>query len=226
MQSRLARFSIPLLLALFAYGATTSAEIYRWVDEDGKVHFTDQKPAAGNAESVELEIPDVGEPDEGELRRRELLKNAEEDFANDRRRAEERAADEHQRRVERPTGYAANRMCDEARIRYGVLHETMPIYWTTDDELRPAWSNDTYQGSRTYVADAERPNLIETVQENMNRNCANPGDMRLQQMTYAYWEHSNWCAAFKVKISTAHLARSKTPRSTIESMEEEYARDC
>lgn len=32
------------------------AEIYKWVDEDGKVHFTDQPPSEANVEKLDLRI--------------------------------------------------------------------------------------------------------------------------------------------------------------------------
>ena len=51
--------------------STHAAEIYRWVDENGKVHFTDKKPGQEKqAEEVKPNISRPQEPDEGEIRRR------------------------------------------------------------------------------------------------------------------------------------------------------------
>ena len=215
-----------LVGVLVLLAPVVSAEIYRWVDEDGKVHFSDEKPTDNKAETLDLEVPEVREPDEGELRRRELLKNAEEDFAYKQRRAAEDARRDNRSRIDAPTHYGADKLCEQARIRYGVLQEPMPIYWTNDNELRPAWSNDTYKGERTYVADDERPELIRAVRENMSRSCAEPDDMDAQYWTYRDWEHEQWCAAFKAKVAAARLPRSRTPRNTLKKLEEEYARDC
>lgn len=44
------------ILAVWMVLACTlaDAQVYRWVDEDGKVHFSDRKPVAENSEEVEL----------------------------------------------------------------------------------------------------------------------------------------------------------------------------
>ena len=43
-----------LLLAVLA--GSSHAEIYKWVDDKGKVHFTDQKPREQKAEELKLKI--------------------------------------------------------------------------------------------------------------------------------------------------------------------------
>lgn len=48
--------AIPVLL-LLALPVLASAEIYKWTDSNGRVHFTDQ--AVDNAETVELKIKEL-----------------------------------------------------------------------------------------------------------------------------------------------------------------------
>lgn len=45
------------LTALFFIAAPASAEMYRWVDAQGKVHYTDQPPAETSKSSKKLDIP-------------------------------------------------------------------------------------------------------------------------------------------------------------------------
>jgi len=45
-----------LLLLLCIVAGTGSAEIYRWVDSAGKVHFSDQPSEEHRSESLELKI--------------------------------------------------------------------------------------------------------------------------------------------------------------------------
>jgi glutaredoxin len=44
------KHTLALLLILFS--ASSHGEIYRWVDDHGHSHFSDQKPATNNAEEV------------------------------------------------------------------------------------------------------------------------------------------------------------------------------
>ncbi|MBT9612328.1 MAG: DUF4124 domain-containing protein [Burkholderiales bacterium] len=44
---------VSLLGFTFLLGATAQAEMYRWVDKDGKVHYTDQPPPPNEAKKVE-----------------------------------------------------------------------------------------------------------------------------------------------------------------------------
>ena len=41
---------------LLIFSAMLNAEIYRWTDEHGKVHFSDQKPWQTKSETVEVKI--------------------------------------------------------------------------------------------------------------------------------------------------------------------------
>lgn len=45
-----------ILLFSFSLPSSVFAEIYQWVDDKGKVHFSDKKPAATQAEKLDLEI--------------------------------------------------------------------------------------------------------------------------------------------------------------------------
>lgn len=42
-----------MLMLAFAFSATAHAEMYRWVDKEGKVHYTDQPPPPKEAKKIE-----------------------------------------------------------------------------------------------------------------------------------------------------------------------------
>lgn len=61
------RLSLPMLIAAAVLGFSLTAQtapLYRWVDEEGGVHFSDQPPAAGTrrTQSQSLRRPDYAEP--------------------------------------------------------------------------------------------------------------------------------------------------------------------
>lgn len=51
------KFAYVLVISIASLLSTYSvAEIYKWTDENGKVHFSDQKPNSNGGESVKLKI--------------------------------------------------------------------------------------------------------------------------------------------------------------------------
>ena len=64
---RNATISMSILVISFVLSATdvmAKNEIYRWVDENGVVHFGDRAEAQANAELVEIQkAPDITQPD-------------------------------------------------------------------------------------------------------------------------------------------------------------------
>ncbi|WP_020410887.1 glutaredoxin family protein [Hahella ganghwensis] len=45
-----------LILLLIATSGNVLGEIYKWVDDEGNVHFSDQKPESSGVEEVRLEV--------------------------------------------------------------------------------------------------------------------------------------------------------------------------
>ncbi|MCB1668868.1 MAG: DUF4124 domain-containing protein [Porticoccaceae bacterium] len=48
-----------ILVVLLAVSSVASAQIYRWVDEHGEVHFSDKKPDTGKAEDVSADLKTI-----------------------------------------------------------------------------------------------------------------------------------------------------------------------
>lgn len=52
---------LPLGLAfLFLFAGSTSADVYKWVDKDGKVQYSDQPPLSGDAKKMKKKTKDTG----------------------------------------------------------------------------------------------------------------------------------------------------------------------
>lgn len=50
------------LLCAMAAAAVAQAQIYKWTDSQGRVHFSDHPPEQGQAETLKLHIPSFGGP--------------------------------------------------------------------------------------------------------------------------------------------------------------------
>ena len=52
----LLRFCFLMFIYMGLFGTNAHAEIYRWVDENGKVHFSDEKPEKTRVEQVKVQL--------------------------------------------------------------------------------------------------------------------------------------------------------------------------
>ena len=120
------------LLFLLMLPALASAQIYRWTDEHGQVHFS-EKPQAPSAEQVEVR-PQVVERDAATRAREERLEKL-----HSARRAEQQQAAEKSAKLRAEQ----EQQCSHLRKRLAQLEEGGRLYRRGVD------------GSTEYVSDAE-----------------------------------------------------------------------
>jgi hypothetical protein len=131
-----------MLLVLLTLSASASAEIYKWVDEAGKVHFSDTPPVPDQAEPVQL----PPQPSEASLARgradiaRRLQYQQDDDTA--RREAAEKKKQEREQQ-QRLTAERGVR-CAFARDQLKVLATQAPVF------------RENEEGEREYADDAFR----------------------------------------------------------------------
>ena len=192
------------------------AEIYRWVDKDGNVHFSDEKPAQQGAEVVKPEIAEPSAtPDEGELRRRSYL-----DSVNDPRYTPAAQAPPNEVQSRNAT------RCRRARVEYGILGESVPAYRTPSGEIRAAWSNDTYQGQRDYIDDADRQAVQDQIWSQVHQYCDNPTSESALVEAWNTYVDGVYCSEHEVKLERAREQRTRTSRQELARIEAEYASNC
>jgi hypothetical protein len=148
------RSSIQFLaaIAVLLATATVTAQVYKWVDKDGKVQYSDQAPPAGanKAEPKRLSDPPAaadgaGKPataiaKDGDKRRQEQAKKAEE--------AGKKAADE----AERAKLDAEN--CRNARAALRDLESGRPMMRTDESGERAYLSDEQRQAEMTRAREA------------------------------------------------------------------------
>jgi len=214
-----------LLITLVAVaGMAAFADIYKWVDKEGKVHYSDKPPRDVGSKHMQIEFPDSSRPpDEGELRRRRLLEQAEKDSA---RRIEAQRAKSAAERAAREERSAQEQRCLEARKQLAVLQEQLPVYRDTEGKFHAKWLHDTYKGAREYLDDATRAAGMDRVRQQIVTVCQHPDDTADQDLARKQWIMSERCAAARADLEALEQPRAKTPRQTLEEKREEVKRYC
>jgi hypothetical protein len=128
-----------------------SGEVYRWVDEHGRVHYGDRPPAE-NAERIRIAPAPAGDPELDRRRERGVLlrKVLEED----------RALRADERRAAREAGRDRRARCDAARTRLERARRASYIYEPTDDPDNPR-----------ILVDTERAELELRLESDVRRYC-------------------------------------------------------
>lgn len=139
-------------MGTLVFAASAHAELYKWTDGQGKVHYTDQPPtvnaetvkgpAAGQAETTSQATQSLNDQDQAYKKRR---KDAEEARAKAEKEAE-------QARIQREN-------CDKARKNLSTLQNTARTYTT----------NST--GQRIYMDEAARNAALANSQKAISDFC-------------------------------------------------------
>lgn len=149
-------FALALLVPLAS--PTASAQgVYKWVDENGKVHYGDRPPAKSTSKSVEVApaTPSTGTAPtaaERAARQQQLLRA----FAAERAERERARSEKKEALVEKK---ALRRKCARARDKVDRLRVASGVYDYDD------------QGNRQYLDEQQRAQLIERLNGEIARNC-------------------------------------------------------
>jgi len=141
--------TISLLLAcLLPPGA--GAEIFKWVDDEGKVHYGDSAPHERESETIQTPPPPS---DEEVMRSRNRLEGLRE-WA-----AEWEKAREEEKQATAREGEVRKQRCGKARRQLGVLETQAPVYQVDE------------QGQKAYLKDEEREAMLQRVRKLVKTNC-------------------------------------------------------
>lgn len=144
-----------LLLPLIA----PAAGMYKWVDKDGNVHFSDRPPEEEQVSVEELELDlDLDPEREAEgVTRLEDSQNSLDERRQTRTAAEERRA--RQRAEVEKKAAQRQAQCHLARSNLAVLREQRPVYTFND------------KGERVYIEDQHRQARIDESQRAVTQYC-------------------------------------------------------
>jgi len=142
------------LLISLAVPIVTHAGVYKWVDENGKVHYGDQPKTSEPA--VEMKVDDAAPTpsySDDELSREEkrerLLQSMEEDRADKQEMREKQKAEKEKNRQK----------CNRYRDQMRHYERASSLYKLDKD------------GNRVYMSDGERARATKNLQSNIKKYC-------------------------------------------------------
>ena len=151
------RIQCLLLLLLLLVGQGAGAGVYRWVDEDGRVHYGDRPPASEAAEATIVETQtsppssssSVPNPSDRNITRQRLLDQYQKE-REEKKAASQKNREEKQRR---------EIQCAQARARL-ENYQTHPILY-----------EPLANGKRRYFSDAEHAQAVAAAEQEVARWC-------------------------------------------------------
>ena len=205
---------------LYSEGAT--AEVYKWVDEEGIVHYSDNPPQ--NAESERVQLPSTpgpkGDPSEALRRRLEQAEKATE------RRSEERLAASAAKEGKRAARVARDQRCLETRKQLISLQQRLPVYRDEEGTFRTLSVYDAYEGEREYLDDATRALEIDRVRYAITTNCEHPDDPKELFLAYRERAKSKRCETARVGLKAVQRPETRSSPQSIEDARELVEKYC
>ncbi len=160
--SRLMRAALATLTLIVMVSANGAEKLYKWVDAEGNLHFSDRPPEDSSpAEEIEVDAEISAERQRAGQQR--LMETQ---SAMAQRMMEERASAEEQSRMnaEQDRERFNNQVrCAEARGNLAVLQRQGPVFTVNA------------QGDREYVEDGDRDQRIAQFRRQVNRYCQQDG---------------------------------------------------
>ncbi|HIQ15779.1 MAG TPA: DUF4124 domain-containing protein [Leucothrix sp.] len=126
----------------FSLASTSFAEIYKWTDKKGQVHYT-QNPGPGNKadQLVDMKSQQM-------TRKSDSANNAE--LAQEKERQKEKAAKNYKEKL--------NKFCAQQRKNLKILGSAKPIAWEEDGETQ-------------LLSKQERHEKIDDIKDSLEENC-------------------------------------------------------
>ena len=198
---------IILLICIMAIAGISLGAIYKWVDEEGRVHYSDNPTDKHKTKEVDVE---PGPP-------KEEVDKAIEQAENLKQRSLEEPAKEAVDQSENENQLAQKQYCLEVRQQLAVLQEMhLPVYRDEQSKFRAKWDYDTYQGKREYLDNAMRASAIEQAHGKVAANCKHPDNAKEQELARKQWISSEYCAKHRVEMEALEQPGSHAVRQELE----------
>ena len=139
------------IAALIISQAIPAAGVYRWVDEQGRVHYGDRPPSEKESTRIEIEAPPTPAPGDGE--RREKTQRLLDAMESERDRDKQKAAQAEAEKARREQN------CQRARQQAALYQQANALFRRGPD------------GERIYLSDDEREQGLVRTQALVDQWC-------------------------------------------------------
>ncbi len=172
------------LLAGFGVIVEVPAEIFRWRDADGGIHFADKLPPDARAEPLNVR-PQASKLTAAQATQeiQRLRDEAEARRAADQAKKTSSSAEAKQKLLDRA---ARLNRCDQAKWALSALESGRPVY--RDEQgmyriKRPPGQGDAYEGKREYLEEGARNAEITRQRQILSKDCDGPPTAADKQQT-------------------------------------------
>lgn len=152
----MSRILITMLLVMFV-GQSMATKVYKWVDENGQIHYSSQKPVNQKVETVKLrKAPKVTAASEQADTEEDTETATDEATTDDVEDAAEAAAREQLAAADRVN---RQKQCELAKNNYAALNRTIRVVKTNEN------------GETVRMTDDERVKALATAQRGIDQYC-------------------------------------------------------
>ena len=144
--------TILALLLLISMTAATAQEVYRWVDKNGQVHYSQTPPASTSVHANNIVINAPPPDPTAQQDAQNLVQQMQQAKANQAQSAQQQAQAEAEKR-------AREQHCNQLQARLQILEQVGPVA-TVDAK-----------GNRTYWTDAQHTQAEQQLQNQINTQC-------------------------------------------------------
>jgi hypothetical protein len=145
-----------VLLSLVLSSAAVSAEMYRWVDSQGRVHYSDEPPPAGAKSSKTVTPPPPSYSPSGEAAKPKTWQEKDVEF---RQRQSTQAEAQAKKEKEEADAKQKKQNCEIARKQLQTIESGQRI------------SDINEKGEREYLDDAARQKALEDARRTVDTWC-------------------------------------------------------
>ncbi len=140
---------------VLSFAIAASADVYRWIDSEGKTHYGDHAPQEQRAKALRMDIkPSSPEIDPDAEKARQQLRSIEEGRERERAYEAQKTAQEQQRRAELAQRCKSiqNEIRDDQNVAVFYRYDEAGnrVLWTDDERL--AYREKLQKAKQTYCA--------------------------------------------------------------------------